>query len=58
MQDLCCELATRLRKSIGKVGKESAAARFAAATAVNGFSVEDQKPYAEVCPLTYDYYSG
>lgn len=31
----------------GKVGKESAAARFAAATAED-FSIHDDKPYAEV----------
>lgn len=33
----------------GKVGKESAAARFAAATA-SDFSIQEDKPYAEVCP--------
>lgn len=32
----------------GKVGKDSAAAKFAAAT---NFSIEDDKPYAEVCKL-------
>ena len=33
----------------GKVGKESAAAKFAAATA-SDFSIQQEKPYAEVCP--------
>jgi mannose-6-phosphate isomerase len=33
----------------GKVGKESAAAKFAAATA-SDFSIQEEKPYAEVCP--------
>ncbi|KAM5472354.1 Mannose-6-phosphate isomerase [Microsporum audouinii] len=32
----------------GKVGSESAAARYAAATPVDGFSVEPDKPYAEL----------
>jgi hypothetical protein len=34
---------------IGKVGKDSAAARFAAATPSNDFSIQNDKPYAEVC---------
>ena len=34
--------------NIGKTGKESAAARFAAATPSDGFSIEDDKPYSEV----------
>ncbi len=41
----------------GKVGKESAAAKFAAATA-DDFSIQEDKPYAEVCvssPLTPNY---
>lgn len=33
----------------GKVGKGSAAAKFAAATA-GDFSIQEEKPYAEVCP--------
>ena len=33
---------------IGKVGQESAAARFAATTAAPDFSIESEKPYAEV----------
>ncbi|EFR00538.1 mannose-6-phosphate isomerase [Nannizzia gypsea CBS 118893] len=32
----------------GKVGSESAAARYAAATPIDGFSVEADKPYAEL----------
>jgi mannose-6-phosphate isomerase len=32
----------------GKVGKDSAAAKFAAATPVNDFSIQENKPYAEV----------
>ncbi|KAK2836062.1 Mannose-6-phosphate isomerase [Arthroderma sp. PD_2] len=32
----------------GKVGSESAAARYAAATPVDGFSVQSDKPYAEL----------
>jgi len=32
----------------GKIGKDSAAANFAAATPVNGFSIQDDKPYAEL----------
>lgn len=34
---------------VGKIGKESAAARFAAATPANEFSIQEEKPYAEVC---------
>ena len=34
--------------NIGKSGKESAAARFAAATPSDGFSIEEDKPYSEV----------
>ncbi|KAL8776271.1 MAG: hypothetical protein Q9213_008333 [Squamulea squamosa] len=32
----------------GKVGKDSAAARYAVATESNNFSIEDEKPYAEL----------
>ena len=32
----------------GKVGKESAAAKYAAATPSNDFSIQEEKPYAEV----------
>ncbi|KAF2451918.1 mannose-6-phosphate isomerase [Karstenula rhodostoma CBS 690.94] len=32
----------------GKVGKSSAAARFAAATPSDGFSIQEEKPYAEL----------
>lgn len=32
----------------GKVGDDSAAARFAATTPAEGFSVQSDKPYAEV----------
>lgn len=32
----------------GKKGSESAAAKFAAATATDDFSIQDDKPYAEV----------
>lgn len=32
----------------GKVGKDSAAAKFAAATPADGFSIQEEKPYAEV----------
>jgi len=32
----------------GKVGKDSAAAKFAAATPADGFSIKEDKPYAEV----------
>ncbi len=34
----------------GKVGKESAAAKFASATPSKDFSIQDEKPYAEVRP--------
>lgn len=37
----------------GKVGKESAAAKFAAATA-SDFSIQENKPYAEVYFLLYN----
>lgn len=37
---------------VGKVGTESAAARFAAATPAGDFTVQDDKPYAEVGDLT------
>ena len=37
-----------LSKSIGKVGKESAAAKLASATPSNDFSIQEDKPYAEV----------
>jgi len=37
-----------LNPIIGKVGQESAAARYAATTAGPDFAVEDGKPYAEV----------
>lgn len=33
----------------GKVGKESAAAKFGTATPRDDFSIQDDKPYAEVC---------
>jgi hypothetical protein len=32
----------------GKVGKDSAAAKFHAATASDDFSIQEDKPYAEV----------
>lgn len=32
----------------GKVGKDSAAAKFAAATPADDFSIQEDKPYAEV----------
>lgn len=38
----------KLRQSTGKVGKESAAAKFATATPSDDFSIEEEKPYAEV----------
>jgi hypothetical protein len=34
--------------SSGKIGADSAAARFAAATEQSGFKIESDKPYAEV----------
>ena len=40
---------SRLRRSVGKVGKESAAAKYGAATPSDDFSIEEEKPYAEVC---------
>lgn len=33
---------------VGKVGKDSAAARFASATPSKDFSIQESKPYAEV----------
>ena len=39
---------SRFTNIIGKVGKESAAAKFAAATPANDFSIQEDKPYAEV----------
>ena len=33
---------------LGKIGQESAAARFAVATPSNDFSIQSEKPYAEV----------
>ncbi|ERF76894.1 Mannose-6-phosphate isomerase [Endocarpon pusillum Z07020] len=35
----------------GKKGKDSAAAKYALATPPDGFSIEEEKPYAEVCLL-------
>jgi len=32
----------------GKIGNDSAAARFAAATAQSGFKIEESRPYSEV----------
>lgn len=32
----------------GKIGQDSAAARYAAATPRDGFTVQEDKPYAEV----------
>lgn len=37
-----------LNPVIGKVGQESAAARYAATTAAPDFAIEADKPYAEV----------
>jgi mannose-6-phosphate isomerase len=34
---------------IGKIGQSSAAAKYAAATPSDGFSIQEEKPYAEVC---------
>jgi hypothetical protein len=34
--------------SLGKKGKDSAAAQYALATPTDGFSIQDDKPYAEV----------
>lgn len=36
----------------GKKGNDSAAAKFAAATPATDFSVQQDKPYAEVCVQT------
>lgn len=36
----------------GKKGNDSAAARFATATPTPDFSIQDDQPYAEVCPPT------
>ncbi len=36
----------------GKVGQDSAAAKYAAATEANQFSIESEKPYAEVLTPT------
>lgn len=33
----------------GRVGNDSSAAKFAAATPADGFSIQEDKPYAEVC---------
>jgi hypothetical protein len=33
---------------VGKKGKDSAAAKYAAATPSDGFSIQEDKPYAEV----------
>lgn len=35
----------------GKIGNDSAAARFAAATPAEGLSIQSDQPYAEVRPL-------
>ena len=35
----------------GKMGNDSAAARFAAATPAEGLSIQSDQPYAEVRPL-------
>ncbi len=35
----------------GKKGKDSAAAKYAAATPPDGFSIEEDKPYAEACSV-------
>lgn len=40
-------------RETGKIGNDSAAARFAAATAQSGFVIEESKPYAEVSYLYY-----
>jgi len=42
-----------LNNFIGKVGKDSAAARFASATA-SDFSIQQDKPYAEVGQQPYN----
>lgn len=38
----------RLKWLAGKVGKESAAARYGSATPTDNFSIQEDKPYAEV----------
>jgi hypothetical protein len=39
---------------LGKKGKDSAAAKYASATPSDGFSIQEEKPYAEVgIELTY-----
>ena len=43
--------AIEAERAPGKVGKDSAAARFAAATPSDDFSVQDDRPYAEARPL-------
>lgn len=48
-----------LNNCSGKVGQQSAAAKYAAATAASDFSIEAEKPYAEVLFLTvlfHEYY--
>ncbi len=37
----------------GKKGNDSAAAKFAAATPATDFSVQQDKPYAEVCSFSF-----
>lgn len=50
----CSSLSTPvLNIVIGKVGQQSAAARFAATTAAPDFSIESEKPYAEVCSVCF-----
>jgi len=39
--------------SKGKIGNDSAAAKFAAATPSDGFKIAEDKPYAEVCLQYY-----
>lgn len=51
MTGVCSRLpqtCTGLILCVGKVGKDSAAAKYAAATETNQFSIENEKPYAEV----------
>ncbi len=38
----------RTERLVGKRGKESAASRYALATPPDGFSIQEDKPYAEV----------
>jgi len=38
----------RVQLCTGKIGNDSAAARFAAATTQSGFKIEESRPYAEV----------